>query len=204
MESALSRYTFLFGGTAKGHLLIFGKGGTIIDRYQLHLAGFTQMLFDDNQHVLVTASLDETIHISTIHPLDRNIVQLKIEINAGFIPRQLSIQDKIICSSTDDATIHMFEYKLKKNEWKVLPGHIKTADHSETVTGISSIPRTGLFASVGNDSTLRIWDRHNRLVREIHFQEPLESLCVANERGDLLIAMKTRIDLVRYHSCTLY
>lgn len=45
--------------------------------------------------------LDELIHVSQIHPLEKNLVQIKIVIRAGFIPRNLSVQDKIICASAD-------------------------------------------------------------------------------------------------------
>lgn len=71
-----------------------------------------------------------------------------------------------------DASIHMFQYKIKTAGilniiagWKVIPGHNKTVDHTEVITGLCSISKTGVFASVGNDSYLRIWNRYNQLIR---------------------------------------
>ncbi|KAI8906284.1 hypothetical protein EDD86DRAFT_193003, partial [Gorgonomyces haynaldii] len=193
----VERYAFLFGGTANGHLLVYGRGGSIIDRYQIHMAGFTAMIFEPKSQCLISTGLDEVIHISEIHPFEKNLVQIKIAINAGFIPRNVAMLDSVIAATSDDASLHMFEIRLKKAEWRVMPGHLKTSDHSETVIGICTLERSGLFATVGKDMSLRIWNKHNKLVRDIAFQEPLEGVCVANERGDLLLAIKNRIDLVK-------
>lgn len=53
----LKEYVFIFGGTSKGHLLVFGKSGIIVDRYQLHESAFTQMVFDEKTQCLFTSCI---------------------------------------------------------------------------------------------------------------------------------------------------
>lgn len=39
----------------------------------------------------------------------------------------------------------------------------------------------------------QVWNRHNQLVREMYFGEPLFGLCFANARGDLLLGFQNHI-----------
>ncbi|KAJ3258953.1 hypothetical protein HK103_003094 [Boothiomyces macroporosus] len=195
--NSLKDFGILLGGTKNGHVLVFGHGGKIIDRYQLHFGGFTQMEYDPINHSLITGGLDEHIRISTIKPLDPNLIQIRIDIQINFIPRILCNMGNIICTTSDDATIHMFEYNLKRQEWRILTGHAKSYDHTQIVTSICCSHALGVFMSISNDNSLRIWNHQNKMLREIHFQEPINGLCLANERADLLIGMENRIDVVK-------
>ncbi|KAH9248396.1 hypothetical protein BASA81_013936 [Batrachochytrium salamandrivorans] len=47
---------------------------------------------------------------------------------------------------------------------------------------------------------MRVWDKKNALIRDIQFQERVDGLCVANQRGDLLIAIQNRIDIIQHIS----
>ncbi|KAJ3270544.1 hypothetical protein HDV01_007747 [Terramyces sp. JEL0728] len=194
---SLRDFGILLGGTKNGHVLVFGQGGKIVDRYQLHFGAFTQMEYDPVNHSLITGGVDEHIRISTVKPLDPNLIQIRIDIQINFIPRILCNMGNIVCTNSDDATIHMFEYNLKRQEWRILTGHAKSYDHTQTVTAICSSPVLGIFMSISNDNSLRIWNHQNKMLREMHFQEPIKGLCLANERADLLIGMENRIDLVK-------
>ncbi|KAJ3313586.1 hypothetical protein HDV04_001803 [Boothiomyces sp. JEL0838] len=195
--NSLKDFGILLGGTKNGHVLVFGHGGKIVDRYQLHFGGFTQMEYDPINHSLITGGLDEHIRISTVKPLDPNLIQIRIDIQINFIPRILCNMGNIICTTSDDATIHMFEYNLKRQEWRILTGHAKSYDHTQIVTSICCSHALGIFMSISNDNSLRIWNHQNKMLREIHFQEPINGLCLANERADLLIGMENRIDVVK-------
>jgi hypothetical protein len=159
------------------------------------------MLFDEHTSCLYTSGLDDYIRISVVRPLHPDIIQIKIEIQTNFVPRLLCPMGNIVACTADDASIHMFEVNLAKQEWKIMMGHPKMHDHTQRVNTLVCCRNLGIFLSCGLDNSLRIWNHQNKLIREILFQEPLESICIANEKGDALLAMGNRIDLVK---CELY
>jgi WD40 repeat protein len=197
----LKTFSLLLGATNNGHILVFGRGGKILDRYQLHLGAITQIIFDESACCLFTSGLDDFIRISTIRPLQPDIIQIKIEIQTNFVPRLLCPMGNIIAATADDASIHMFEFNLTRQEWRILSGHPKMQDHTQQVNTLICCPSLGIFLSSGKDSTLRIWNHKNKLLREIYFQEPIGSICLANEKGDVLLALGNRIDLLRNNLC---
>eukprot|EP00842_Homolaphlyctis_polyrhiza_P005116 jgi/Hompol1/5605/HPOL_001225-RA len=109
-------FGFLFGATANGHLLVYGKGGMIVDRYQLHLGPIQQLICDPDRHLIISVAKDEAIRISRVYPLDENIVQIQIAIQVNFVPRMICVMGNLICVSSEDATIHMFEFNLERND----------------------------------------------------------------------------------------
>ncbi|KAI8916029.1 WD40-repeat-containing domain protein [Gorgonomyces haynaldii] len=62
---------------------------------------------------------------------------------------------------------------------------------------IDVIEEFGYYAAANSDNTVKIWDQKMRLVREIQFNEPIASMCIANKRGDLLVGLSDQISLVR-------
>ena len=65
------------------------------------------------------------------------------------------------------------------------------------VSCIASSYSLRVFASGGVDGIVKIWDQHSSLIREIQFNEPIQSLCFANEKGDLLIGLSGQIAIIR-------
>ena len=51
----------------------------------------------------------------------------------------------------------------------------------------------GIVATISKDGRIRIWDTECYLVRELSFDEEVEGICFANERGDLLIGLQSNI-----------
>lgn len=78
-----------------------------------------------------------------------------------------------------------------------MKGHQKGHDHTQKVTSITHCPVNRVFLSIGNDGSLRVWSNQNALLREIQFQEPLSGLCLANEKGDVLVGIGNRIDMIK-------
>ncbi|RKO92537.1 hypothetical protein BDK51DRAFT_29905, partial [Blyttiomyces helicus] len=222
-------YAFLFGATRNGQVLIYGRGGVIQDRYQLHNGEITQMACDESQQLLITGgsgmykgvdlpissyfdlcaihtrdshpaprNQDETIKISEISPTGEEIIQVRIAITTHFVPRVISVLDTTLCVSSDDWTIHMFNFNVNRKEWQEYPAHMRSDDHTDSVTSICSIRKLGLFVTGSKDGTLRLWDTYNTLLREIQFAEPVESVCAANSHGDILIGIHNRIDIMKY------
>ncbi|KAJ3127358.1 WD repeat-containing protein 87 [Nowakowskiella sp. JEL0407] len=183
-------YVFLFGGTRNGQLILYGKEGTIEYRYQLHAGEITDLVTDYEQQILLSAG--------RVDPLNREIITVKVSILTTVIPCKINNIDNTICAVSEDFAIHMYSFILKTHDYKVIPVHIRSDDHTDTVTSLCSIPDLSVFVSSSLDRTLRVWDTFNSLIREIKFQHPIDSICVINFKGDLLISMQNRLDLMNY------
>lgn len=71
--------------------------------------------------------------------------------------------------------------------------HTQDEDHTEHITALDKCPLLGLFATASKDGYIKIWNRHNQLIREMGFGEPMHGLCFANTRGDIFIGFQNHI-----------
>ncbi|KAI9351981.1 hypothetical protein BDR26DRAFT_850159 [Obelidium mucronatum] len=191
-------FAFLIAGTLNGQILFYGTEGQIVNRSQLHFAAVTHLIATASGK-LVSGGEDCLIYISNVEPLSAHMITPMIVINSNTIPRKISILDNTICCSSDDHVVRMFSFNLETGAWQPIPTHNRSDDHTEEITSICNIELLGLFVTASRDSTIRIWDVYNSLTREIKFHEPLECLCVSNPRGDLLIGIQNRIDMIKFN-----
>ncbi|KAJ3035181.1 hypothetical protein HK097_004267, partial [Rhizophlyctis rosea] len=196
-------YAFLLAGTRNGQILLYGRKGHVGDRYLLHAGEVTHLSCDVDLGVVVSAGSDNIIKISTVTPIAEEILQAKISIGTHYVPRLIAVVEATLCSASDDWTTHMYSFDLGRKEWRRVPSHNRTDDHTDTVTAICSLKKLGMFVTISKDGAMKVWDCHNNLIREILFQEPLESICPANPQGDLLIGIQNRIDIIKSGLCKL-
>ena len=190
-------FAFICGASSNGHLLLYGRSGVIIDRYQLHFGVITDLLFEPSRRILISAGKDNAIRITRLYPMRVALLEPILMININFIPHNLCIIDDLICVSSEDTTIRMFAFDLDNADWRSIPLHSKVDDHTDGVVAICAIPDVKLFISVGRDATIKLWNQNNALLREVQFQEQIDGICVANGKGDLNVAISNRIDVVR-------
>ncbi|KNC97404.1 uncharacterized protein SPPG_07330 [Spizellomyces punctatus DAOM BR117] len=193
-------YAFLLGATRNGQVLVYGRRGGVRDRYQLHNAEITQMLCDQKQQLLFTCGADETIKITKVSPTSPEILHPILSIRTHFIPRVISVLGSTICAAAEEGSLWMYEFSVEKREWRMHPTHNRSDDHTDNVTAICPIPKLDLFVSASKDGTLRVWDTGNTLVRELQFQESIDSLSIANAHGDILFGIQNRVDIIKYQS----
>ncbi|KAJ3093222.1 vacuolar transporter chaperone [Quaeritorhiza haematococci] len=191
-------YVLLFGATRNGQVLVYGRDGGVRDRYQIHSSTITCLLAHEESQILVTAGRDSTIKISVVRPLESQLIQARLVIPTNFVPRMLSVAGDTVCASSDDWTIHMFGFDLLKKRWQKVPNHIKSDDHTEAITAIAPIEKVKLFVTSSMDNTIKVWDSTNTLLRELQFQGPIETLCMASSYGDLLFGIQNRIDIIKF------
>lgn len=60
---------------------------------------------------------------------------------------------------------------------------------SMTSLGVSCCARLKIFATASADSTIRIWNESNRLIRVLHLHYPPRALGFCSEQGDLLVGI---------------
>jgi WD40 repeat protein len=61
-----------------------------------------------------------------------------------------------------------------------VPSHNRSDDHSDVITAIMSIRKLGLFVTTSRDSTLRVWDMYNTLVRYVETNFTFSYSCALN------------------------
>ncbi|KAJ3085136.1 hypothetical protein HK102_000286, partial [Quaeritorhiza haematococci] len=79
----------------------------------------------------------------------------------------------------------------------IQPRELGGAGYNGKVTDIAYLPAYDIWASASTDGTVKIWDANAHLLREILFNQPIAAVCFANSRGDLLIALRDQIAVVR-------
>ncbi|KAI9330745.1 hypothetical protein BDR26DRAFT_871157, partial [Obelidium mucronatum] len=201
-STSVASFSMLMSGTKNGQLLIYNLVGDVVQRQQLHFGKITCIVNDTEQNILLTAGEDKMIHISQFNPLAKeSMFDICISVEAEQIPRDICIGLSHFCVTYDDASVHIYEFDVNRKTSKHIANHSRSDDHTDTITTIASIKKLGLFVTSSVDSTIKIWDLQNNLVREIQFHEPITSLAIANPRGDILIDMDNRIDMIHH---TLY
>ncbi|KAJ3180400.1 hypothetical protein HDU85_004106 [Gaertneriomyces sp. JEL0708] len=191
-------FAFLLGSTKNGQVVVYGRRGGVRDRYQLHSGEITQLLCDTRTQLVVTAGTDEMIKICKVNPSGPDILRVAVSISTHSVPRLVAVMDGTLCAAFDDWTVQMYSFRADRGEWRIGSNHNRSDDHTDTVTVLQAVPELSLFVSGSKDGTLRVWDAFNVLVREVQFQEPIDTLCVASPRGDLLFGYHDRLDIIRY------
>ncbi|KAJ3234305.1 hypothetical protein HDU81_001518 [Chytriomyces hyalinus] len=190
-------FALLLGGTHSGQIYVYGKSGRVVFKNQIHFGSITQMLCSNN--LLFSGGHDAMIYISEVNPLSACVISPIIGVNTVVVPKAFNVLDTIICCAGEDHKTRMFGFILKTKSASAIPPHNRSDDHVDTVTSVCPIPLLGLFVTTSRDCTIRIWDMFNSLVREIKFHDPLECLCVSSVRGDLLVGIQSRIDIIKYN-----
>ncbi|ORY27611.1 WD40 repeat-like protein [Rhizoclosmatium globosum] len=197
-KSPLVPYSVLMSGTKNGQILIYNLVGDVVHRQQLHFGNVTCIANDMEQDILVTAGDDNVINVTHFNPGAANMFEVKVAIETEHVPKDICIGLNHICVTYEDSTVHMFSFDLEEGTWKPLPNHSRSDDHSESISSICCIKKLGLFLTSSHDATIKVWDLQNNLVREIQFHDPIESICIANPKGDILIDIENRIDIINY------
>ncbi|RUS91189.1 hypothetical protein EGW08_001102 [Elysia chlorotica] len=71
--------------------------------------------------------------------------------------------------------------------------YLVTAGNDNLITALDMCPMINIFVTCGADGHVKIWDTNNQLIREMAFGQPVSSVCIANNRGDLLIGFQNRV-----------
>jgi WD40 repeat protein len=79
-----------------------------------------------------------------------------------------------------------------------IQGHHVDDDHAGLVNDISILEDMRIFATGSDDGSVKIWDLDtNILIREVQFNEHIDCITFANDRGDILVSFGTQIVLVQ-------
>ncbi|XP_063412216.1 uncharacterized protein LOC134695011 isoform X2 [Mytilus trossulus] len=215
-EEVMVTDTVILGGMRNGQIcLLEAEQCVMIKNVQAHVGTITCMegatdigvtgfkLLETNRK-MATGGDDLFIKIWEIgvkanELFDSIFIQLLIKIPCVGMPEHICMYENTISVSTSDDSdkgkLHM--YRLDGQESKEIQittlQHTQDEDHTEHITAIDKCPLLGLFATASEDGYIKIWNRHNQLIREMGFGEPMHGLCFANVRGDILIGFQNHI-----------
>ena len=162
--------------------------------------------------LILTAGANGMIRLTKIRPEAKQILSVIVSIDCSFQPCNIAMIDHTICVSDISFKIHMYRYNLHRKgnleqsqieAVQNIECHSTSDDHTGSIKSIISIPKLNIFVSASLDMTLKVWDSQNTLMREIVFSSPLETLCLCNPKGDILLGIKDRVDIIKYHQCNL-
>ena len=120
-------------------------------------------------------------------------------------PTCMAIMDTRLCLAIE--TYHQIVvYKLEEENPSLANSygrelkpivHQHEDDHDGNVLAVAASPCLPLFVSSGRDGKVKVWDKDNQLIADIHFGSDLEAVCFADNRGDLLVGFQNQICLVK-------
>ncbi|XP_033728434.1 uncharacterized protein LOC117317673 isoform X2 [Pecten maximus] len=204
----------IFGGQENGQLsLLDAKRCEMVRSIQIHKGMVTCMesiteidptgyQLSETSKTLVTGGNDNfvklwRIKVSLHRRTDYISLEPILQIPCGNIPDHISMYENTlsvaITSSKYQGKLLMYRVEGSETPEYTQLEHAEDEDHDKKITALDKCPLLGLFASCSEDGYIKIWNRHNQLIREMIFGEPLYGLCFANVRGDLLFGFQNHV-----------
>ena len=75
--------------------------------------------------------------------------------------------------------------------WQIT--HPPNEDHALELTSLDKCPAINVFLTAGKDGFVKIWNKENKLLREMNFAMAIYASCFANDRGDVLVGYGTHV-----------
>jgi hypothetical protein len=110
----LKQFSFLFGVTGNGHLMVFGRSGMMIEMYQLHVGQISGVRYSETYRCLISSGSDNYIRIFSIQPLDPEFLKLEMQLFLACTPKSLIIMSNIIAYESGEGKISMAKFDMEK------------------------------------------------------------------------------------------
>ncbi|XP_071957525.1 WD repeat-containing protein 97-like isoform X2 [Antedon mediterranea] len=183
--------SLLIGGRKDGYIAVL-DWMTMKVKFKIDAhgsGGVLGLVSNPENNQLISAGLDNVIKVWRVFPFAEEALAPLMSFYCAHLPHHMTVMKSTLCVAFQDnssATYSVVHYNLNN---KSRYDHSPDDDHIDMITGISCCPRMRLFASSSLDSTIRIWDQRNRLVRIVRLNaEPL-SLNFFSEKADLMIGI---------------
>ncbi|XP_065932018.1 uncharacterized protein [Magallana gigas] len=222
IDGESTRETVVLGGLKNGQIsLLDADQCVMIKNLQAHEGTITCMEaitdIDDSgfqiletNSTLVTGGQEKSLKVWSVkvkpgHSGNKIILEQLVKIPCDGIPNLLSVYENTLCVTIDspDTKLLLRMYRIDGRDLETTSSihytelyHAQDEEHTERMTALDKCPLLGFFATASEDGYIKVWNRHNQLVREMYFGEPLFGLCFANARGDLLLGFQNHICLI--------
>jgi len=190
-------FTFLIAGTSKGQLALIQRGGHVFERMHVHEAAVVLLYPSPTDHLLISAGEDKMVHIFALQPEENEFLTPRRVLNVGFVPTCMATLATYLCLGSADGAVSVYSMRTGRH----LIGHGRTEEHSHVVTSCVAFPLLEIFVTASLDGSLRVWNTGCVLIREVCFDEPITSMTSVSDRGDILIGIENRIDIIPHHKC---
>ncbi|XP_061169585.1 uncharacterized protein LOC133178950 isoform X2 [Saccostrea echinata] len=222
LEEEVVREIVVFGGLKNGQVsLLDADRCVMVKNLQAHEGAITCMeattdIDDRGKQILetnttlVTGGEEKSLKVWSVcvkagHSGNKITLEPLIKIPCAGIPDLLSVYENTLCVTINspDTNLYLRMYRMDGRDLENVSSlqftelhHAKDEEHTKRMTALDKCPLLGLFATAGEDGYIKVWNRHNQLVREMYFGEPLYGLCFANARGDLLVGFQNHVCLI--------
>ncbi|XP_033117217.1 WD repeat-containing protein 97-like isoform X2 [Anneissia japonica] len=183
--------TLLIGGRKDGYIAVLDWESMKV-RFKIDAhgsGGVLGLVANPENDQLISAGLDNVIKVWRVFPFAEEALAPLMSFYCSHLPHHMTVMKSTLCVAFQDnssATFSIVHYNLNN---KSRFDHSPDDDHIDAITGICCCPRMKLFASSSLDTTIRIWDERNRLIRIVRLNaEPL-SINFFSERADLMIGI---------------
>ncbi|XP_062602981.1 uncharacterized protein LOC134264735 isoform X3 [Saccostrea cucullata] len=222
LEDEVVREIVVFGGLKNGQVsLLDADCCVMVKNLQAHEGTITCMeattdIDDRGKQILetnttlVTGGEEKSLKVWSVivkpgHSGNKITLEPLIKIPCAGIPDLLSVYENTLCVTINspDTKLYLRMYRMDGRDLENVSSlqftelhHAQDEEHTQRMTALDKCPLLGLFATASEDGYIKVWNRHNQLVREMYFGEPLYGLCFANARGDLLVGFQSHVCLI--------
>lgn len=183
-------YTVLFGGTSAGQLVLYSSSGHDSRRWNMHSLSILKLQIESEQMLICSLGKDLLIKISDIIATKGISLSPKYTIQLQQIPAAFCVCGDTVLSVSSRGVV-MFSQPGMQHK---APGF----DHMDSGITCLDLKRHKLYATLGLDGILKIWDEKKTLAREILFDRAPSAAFVLNEDCDILLVWGPSIDILRY------
>ncbi|XP_063694341.1 uncharacterized protein LOC134826021 isoform X5 [Bolinopsis microptera] len=190
----------LMAGCEDGSLVMFNRRyGRIDFRIQGHDSSVAHLVSNTMHSRVVSAGNDHVIRIWRMYPFAEEALAPMFSYYTVTTPKNLITGiDRVFYSyeKPDTCTFITVMHDLtdKKNKYP----HNPDDDHTGAITCITVSESQRIFLSASVDSTIKIWNHNNKLVRTLVLNTIPSAITFGNHEGDILLSIKSEIRVVKF------
>ncbi|XP_069790872.1 WD repeat-containing protein 97-like [Narcine bancroftii] len=190
----------LISGHVSGLLSVLDwRSGNTRCKVQAHQTGKVLTLVSDPENQrLFSSGLDCAVKVWRVFPYAQDSLSLLMSFFGVHLPTHLCLLKDAFAVALQNVDLAVHSIVLYGVRKRMRKDHHPDHDHQDKIIGLCSCPEMEIFASIDNRGTLKIWDRNNHLIRNVHLKAAAFSMAFCNNRGDLLLGIGN--DLHRMNS----
>ncbi|XP_063713534.1 WD repeat-containing protein 97-like [Symsagittifera roscoffensis] len=191
----------LFVGRDDGEVcLIDHESGEILSEVTAHeMSNITCIVANPEYDQLLTAGTDKVVKIWKVTP-DAEMDPLVVQFPFFFpgTPTHITCLKNKMLVAYQDSSIGMYASSVQTQERNKFE-HVRSDDHTDKIISVAASTKMKLFATAGEDETIRIWSDHSRLIRVLKLNAPIYSVEFANDSSDLVVGIGDHLYRI-YHT----
>ncbi|XP_064410516.1 WD repeat-containing protein 97 [Latimeria chalumnae] len=190
----------LFAGCEDGFLYVLDwNTGQVRFQIEAHASGtVTRLAANQENNYIISAGSDNMVKVWHLFPYAHECLTPQMSFFCRHPAVHLCAMKSILGVAFQDSSFATYSLVLYDLRTKERTDHGPDADHEDEITALCSCTQLKLFASASRDGTVKIWNKENKLLRNIQLEAIPECLAFCSDRGDLLVGIGRHLYHIDY------